>query len=358
MKKLLSLILCIAMLTACLTACGDDKPKDDAGTTPTPEESRDTSLENYQISLENHLTNPNATDSAKAVYNFIRDMNGRYIISGQQESPGSGGQEFNEIFATAGTTAVLKGMDFINGDYEGVVRRAKLWWDAGGLISICWHMGTPPNGDAGYESSKGNFDLAKALTEGTQENKDLMAEFDKAVPYLRELQDAGIPVLWRPFHELDGGWFWWSKSGSENFIKLWRLMYDYYTNECELNNLIWVCGFSHVIGSHLDWYPGDEYVDIAGADIYAKTTASQHGLYNICYGLVGDRKPICLHENGLIPDPSKVKEDGAKWSWFLTWHTTWLTDNGRDYINQVYNHEYVIAMNRMPKLNQQLATLQ
>lgn len=354
MKKILSFALLVTMLASILAGCGgDDKTPSNSEATPTVTEERDISLENYQISLENNLTNPNATDAAKAVYNFICDMSGKYIISGQQEGTNAGGTEFNDIFAAAGKTAVLKGLDFINGDYEGVTRRAKLWWESGGLVSICWHMGTPPNGDAGYDSSKGNFNLTAALTEGTDENKALMAEFDKAVPYLKELQDAGVPVLWRPFHEFDGGWFWWGKSGSEAFIELWRLMYDYYTNEQGLNNLIWVCGFSASIAQHTDWYPGHEYVDIVGADIYAKTDGSQSGLYTYCANVAGDSgKPICLHENGIIPNPDKLKEDGVHWSWFMTWHSEWLEGNGDDYIKQVYNHEYVIAMDRMPKLKQ------
>ncbi len=356
MKKLLSLALVITLLTSLFTGCGkDEKPSDGSGTeaSPTVTQERDISLENYQISFENHLTNENAIDSAKVLYNFIRDMNGRYIISGQQEGTNAGGTEFNDIFAYAGTTAVLKGQDFINGDFEGVVRRAKLWWQSGGIVSICWHMGTPPNGDAGYDSSKGTFDLKTALIEGTEENKALMAEFDKAADALLELQEAGVPVLWRPFHEFDGGWFWWGKSGSEAFVSLWRLMYDYYTNEKGLNNLIWVCGFSASIAQHLDWYPGDEYVDIVGADIYAKTDGAQSGLYTYCEkASEGSGKPICLHENGTIPNPDKLKEEGVKWSWFMTWTSEWLVGNGKDYINTVYNHDYVIAMNRMPKLQQ------
>ncbi|MDO4318519.1 MAG: glycosyl hydrolase [Lachnospiraceae bacterium] len=347
MKKLISLALCLLLLCGCLGACGkDDKSKQKETEVTTPEE--------YQIDLENHLTNPNATKEAIAVYNFIRDMSGKYIISGQQESPSSNATEMNEIFSATGKTAALKGLDFINDDFEGVTRRAITWWELGGLVSICWHMGTPPDG-VGYDSSKGRIDLEASLTEGTEEYNNLIAEFDKAVPYLKELQDAGVPVLWRPFHESDGGWFWWSKGGKDAFIELWKLMYTYYTEECGLNNLIWVCGFSDQIAQHLDWYPGDEYVDIFGADIYASTNNSQKALYDYCYKVVGDRKPICLHENGPIPDPDKLKEEGVKWSWFMTWHSEWLDQNEDEYLNKVYNHDYVITVQRMPKIAEQIA---
>lgn len=344
MKKLFPLTLCL-LLALCAASCEKEEEK--------PEETAVTTPEEYKIHLENNLSNPNATKEAIAVYNFIRDMSGKYIISGQQESPSSNATEMNEIFSATGKTAALKGLDFINDDFEGVTRRAITWWELGGLVSICWHMGTPPDG-IGYESSKGSIDLTASLTEGTKEYEYLIAEFDKAVPYLKELQDAGVPVLWRPFHESDGGWFWWSKGGKDSFIKLWQLMYDYYTNECGLNNLIWVCGFSDQIHKHTDWYPGDEYVDIFGADIYASTNNSQKALYDYCYEVVGDRKPICLHENGPIPDPDKLVEDKVPWSWFMTWHSEWLDQNEDEYLNTVYNHDYVITVQRMPKIAEQL----
>jgi mannan endo-1,4-beta-mannosidase len=59
--------------------------------------------------------------------------------------------------------------------------------------------------------------------------------------YLKQLADARVPVLWRPLHEIDGSWFWWTDAETpENTAALWRLMFDYFVNERELHNLIWV----------------------------------------------------------------------------------------------------------------------
>lgn len=96
-----------------------------------------------------------------------------------------------------------------------------------------------------------NWDMA--LTQGTAEYDKLIAGMDKGAKALLELQKAGVPVIWRPFHETDGGWFWWSKGGSENFKKLWRIMYERYTNYWGLNNLIWICGYSGEVTN--GWYP-------------------------------------------------------------------------------------------------------
>ena len=69
-------------------------------------------------------------------------------------------------------------------------------------------------------------DWDATLTPGNPEYDIFIAGMDKAAEALLELQEAGVPVIWRPFHEFDGRWFWWGKGGSENFIRLWQLIYD------------------------------------------------------------------------------------------------------------------------------------
>ncbi len=98
-------------------------------------------------------------------------------------------------------------------------------------------------------------------------------------------------------------------------------MYDRYTNYWGLNNLIWICGYSGEVTN--GWYPGDEYVDVVGADTYVNHTNSLLDMYNKT-AKVSASKPVCLHENGPIPDPDKLKADGSKWLWFMTWHTSFI----------------------------------
>lgn len=99
----------------------------------------------------------------------------------------------------------------------------------------------------------------------------MMADIDDVARELLKLRDAGVPVLWRPLHELNGDWFWWGKCGPEAFQRLWKLLYTRYTETFGLNNLIWVFGYTSQPDAA--WYPGDAYIDIAGADNYATGTA-------------------------------------------------------------------------------------
>ena len=120
-----------------------------------------------------------------------------------------------------------------------MTQRAKDWWARGGIPTICWHTGA--DFFSGYpECRESELDWASAFVDGTEANRRLLDGLDHAVPYLKRLQSDSVPILWRPFHEMDGGWFWWGRGGAENFVRLWRLMYDRYTHVHGLRNLIWV----------------------------------------------------------------------------------------------------------------------
>ena len=294
------------------------------------------------------LSNPNASEQAQSLYSFLCDTYGNYVISGQQESTwmGSDNYEFDIIKNASGKYPALRGLDYMGDDFAGCNRRAKLWFEKGGIVTICWHCGSDFSGSH-TESLNSELNWDKALTEGTAEYDALIAGMDKGAKALLELKEAGVPVIWRPFHEFDGKWFWWGKGGAENFKKLWRIMYDRYTNYWGLDNLIWNLGYCGDVNE--GWYPGDEYVDIIGADTYVNHTDS---LVNI-YGKIAQvaDKPVCLHENGPIPDPDKLKADGAKWLWFMTWHTSFIDSNEintAQYINKVYNSDYMLTLDELP----------
>lgn len=292
------------------------------------------------------LSNPNATAEARRLYDYLRAMQGKGILAGQQECPQKGyfGGEMRYIKAVSGKLPAIRGLDYIHNDFDGVNRRAKQWHRMGGIVSICWHWGTPPDG-VGYPSSQGTIDLEEALTPGAALHEGMLAQMDQAALALKKLQRAGIPVLWRPLHEFDGGWFWWGKGGGDAFIRLWRLMYDRFTKLHGLNNLIWVLGYDAKVKD--GWYPGDEYVDIVGADTYQPEESV--AMYYRLEDAFGDRFLKCCHENGPIPEPDELIQKRMQWSWFLTWHRYHIRhQNTKETINRIYNHPYVITLDKLP----------
>ena len=296
------------------------------------------------------LSNPNAIENAKKLYEYLKEINGQVCLTGQMESTwmGSPDYEVNFIEKHTGKLPALRGLDFMHNDFNGVTNRAIAWWKKGGIPSICWHTGS--DFASGYNESKDhNLNWDEALTPGTADYNKLLKAMDRAVPYLQKLEDAGVPVLWRPFHELDGGWFWWSKGGSDSFVKLWQLMYSRYTDYWGLDNLIWVLGYSGNGGDMASWYPGDSYVDVLGADSY--TPGANGHLYAECLTVAPEGMPIVFHECGSIPTQEQMQQAAAPWALFMVWHTDYLTDgksNTKDSLKAIYNSDYFITLDELP----------
>ena len=295
------------------------------------------------------LSNPNATKEAVNVYNYLCDLYGSGILAGQQESTwinNNPDDEMEYIEDKTGKLPAIRGLDYINEDFDGVTSRATAWWEKGGIPSICFHWGAPTLG-VGYEASKLTIDVSEALKEGTALNKAMIEDMDRVAEELLKLQEAKVPVLWRPFHELNGNWFWWSKSGPEVFKKLWIFMYDRYTNHFGLNNLIWVFGYTSTADD--EWYPGDSYVDVGGCDGYDGGIMS-NSFYSL-QDFVGADMPLAFHENGPIPNPDDMIEKNVNWVWFLTWHTIHIKEqNDARELSYIYSHDYVITLDELPSL--------
>ena len=298
------------------------------------------------------LSNENAIPEAVKVYDYLKEVwdNEEGCITGQMESTwkGSADYEVNFIFENSGKYPAIRGLDFMHNDFTGVTERAKKWWEKGGIVTICWHTGSDFN-SAYNESKSSELDWENALTPGTDAYAKLLKDMDRAVPYLQQLEDAGVPVLWRPFHELDGGWFWWSRGGSENFVKLWQLMYSRYTDYWGLDNLIWVLGYSHNGVDLGDWYPGDDYVDLIGGDSYDR--GANKSLFEDVKEVAADGMPIVFHECGTIPTEKQMEDADSPWLFFMVWHTDYITDeknNTKESINEIYNSDYFITLDELP----------
>ena len=282
---------------------------------------------------------PEPSAEARELYRFIQENFGKKIISGAQECPDKAHHELEVDFLEreVGVLPLIRGFDFIHDDYDGVVERAKAWHSRGGIVTICWHTGIlEPTYPASKEESP---DFSALFDEGSELHSLMIKRWERGAKALSELQAAGVPVLYRPFHEFDGGWFWWSKGGPEAFKRLWRLMFEKFTGEYDLRNLLWVLGYSGDVKP--GWYPGDEYVDVAGSDNYDATTNAR--AWTRLKAIT--QKPLAFHEVGYLRDISEFFADGAPWSWFMNWHTKYLIeDNGPERLKAVYADPRVIKL--------------
>jgi hypothetical protein len=303
--------------------------------------------------VPNHtLSNSRASPAARKLYTYLWSQYGRKTLTGQQEQgsaqPNPNG-ELDYLQRVTGKLPAILGLDYIDPrDNDAVNDRATAWARSGGIVTLCWHWGAPDIG-TGYENSKKDFDVAAALKPGTPQNVAMMRDMTEVARPLKVLQDRGVPVLWRPFHEFSGDWFWWGKHGPDAFKALWALMYDQFTRVHGLNNLIWVLGWA---GQNVDpaWYPGRGTVDVAGADIYANDHGNLAAMFAQVKAIVGDTLPICLHENGPVPDPALLGPN-ADWLWFMTWHTRWLTgadQNTPDQLRRDFASKRYVTKDELP----------
>jgi mannan endo-1,4-beta-mannosidase len=309
--------------------------------------------------------NPEVTPITQNLYSFLRNNFGKKTISGVMtlKPLSNSTNEITWLKTNTGKEPALLGLDFM--DHTGsnppswqnnpdLVKDAKTWTGKKGIVSICWHWRDPSHKTNAFYTKDTQFDITKINDTASDEYKAMIRDIDIVSEYLKQLQAANVPVLWRPLHEASGAWFWWGAKGAAPCIKLWQLMYDRMTNHHKLNNLIWVWTTTDDANA-LPWYPGDEYVDILGMDIYPGER--QHGSQVIAFNKVkeifGGKKIITLSENGSIPYPENMEQDGAWWSWFMPWYGTHTKDekhNSVDDWKKILSSDFVITLDEMPDL--------
>ena len=345
-----------------------------------------------------NLCNPSASQQAKKVYEFLLQQSGKKTLSGTMSGSSNSNDFADLIYSNVGKYPALTGYDFIFLQYSPTpenwnwkvnyndISAAREQWNNNGLVSYMWHWNVPTSENAwkngtekgdytGYAfySDKTAFDIKEALKEGTWQNQFLMKDIEEVASYLKNLRDAGIPVIWRPLHEAagnynlysdNGAWFWWGKGGAEPCKQLWRLLYDQFTNVHGLNNLIWVWTVDATVGcedQYDDWYPGDDVVDIVGVDIYENNTDAKTRQFQALVDVTKGNKLVSVSECGNIPDPDKCFAQGNAWSWFMVWCTydennnlalsnkDWNL-NTKTWWSTVMGSKYVINREDMPNL--------
>lgn len=247
----------------------------------------------------------------------------------------------------------------------------RIWEFKKAIPGMCWHWGNPLTGGGDYNASKEDLteeQFNNIVTEGTEEYNIMMEDLRKHADYLQQLTDKNIPVIWRPLHEIDGGWFWWTnKTNPENTVKLWKIMYNYLVKEREMHNLIWVysAGIGNPAKKDMDYrksfYPGDEWCDIVGIDLYGYDYRNT-GIYEFWHGpqsyqqafdvmkeLAPD-KLIVLSETDALPNMEKTFNDHpnfAKWLWAMPWWA-FNDDNPEEWIEKTYTHKNVVMQPDLP----------
>lgn len=309
-----------------------------------------------RFNINTTLVTPNATNEAKSLYQFLINNYGKKIISGVMTL--NSFDETNWLKTNTGKEPAIVGLDFMHCfrnyswyDNEQPIKDARDYWNRNGIPVFVWHWRDPSRLTEQFYTDQTTFDISKINDPASSEYIAMIRDIDSVSNLLKKLQQQNVPIIWRPLHEAAGGWFWWGAKGAAPCKKLFQVMYDRMVNFHGLKNLIWVWTREP---NDQDWYPGDQYVDIVGRDIYKQGDHSSHVTeFNTMNLLYNSKKMVTLSECGSIPDVDNLIRDKAAWSWFMPWYgdfTRNATHNSLDLWKKMFASDYVITLDEMPSL--------
>jgi len=241
---------------------------------------------------QNILVDKLATNKTLALFNNLRSISASKVLFGHQETTAygigwvnEGGNNKSDVKKVCGDFPAIYGWDI--GDigqgknldgvpFNQIKVLIKDAYDRGGVNTISFHQDNPVSGGHAWDTTR----AVPHLLPGGPNHKDYTERLNLVAEFLKDLKaDDGsfIPVIFRPYHEHNGDWFWWGKgpSDEEDFIALWQFTVNYLKNKKNVHNLLYAFSPDRSRikdaanpGEYLYGYPGDDYVDIIGVDNY------------------------------------------------------------------------------------------
>lgn len=292
MKKIFIPILMSAVLT--LTSCS----KDDGTTSETPVVNPPVLVADPVTpqNVRTFMVDQNATDETVALFYNLRKLSQTKFAIGQQDAFNAfyGASGASDVKKTTGSDPALLGSDFMFITDKSNNGQASNWFYqqeniiiddtkeayAKGMINIfCWHLREPNNEDSFYAAdmtAEQKNTAFKSILPGGAKHDWYKSKLDKVASVLSNLRDNNnklIPVIFRPFHEFDGSWFWWGANycSPQEYKTVFQFTVDYLKNTKNVHNVLYSFSPDNTYTtatSYLSRYPGDGYVDVLGMDNY------------------------------------------------------------------------------------------
>jgi mannan endo-1,4-beta-mannosidase len=300
--------------------------------------------------------NPHASPEARALLEYLYSISGRYTLAGQHNYPNHISRWTDRVYDLTGKYPALFGQDFgFSGGEDkdstearpAMIEEAERQYRNGAIVTLTWHAVRPTDDEpvTFHDSVQGHltdFEWKELLTPGTDLYNRWCAQVDVIAGYLKQLRDAHVPVLFRPYHEMNGGWFWWGgRPGKDGSAALYRQLFDRFVNYHKLDNIIWVWNVNAPnprMAPIPEYFPGMQYVDLLTEDIYGPF---EQNYYNDMLTLAAG-KPIALGEVGAVPAP-EVLEQQPKWVYFMDWSELSEFLNPLEKLKAVYDDPRVLT---------------
>lgn len=307
--------------------------------------------------------NPQASKEAKELLAYLCEHAGKKLITGQhtqtkpmeerayiKEVTGKYPKlvEFEMLSYSPNINYEDAGKECLTEVYEneGTMDMALSLAKEGEIIPmLCFHWFSPIGGrDKAFYTEHTDFDPEQVLVEGSDEREAFFSDLSVIAEQLSRFKEEHIAVLWRPFHEVEGTWFWWGSKGGEVAKQLYYLMFDYFTKEKQLDNLLWVWS-----APTKESYPGDDFCDVVGWDIYLpeKEATDYQKQYEELTANTSPNKVKALTEVGYNPSISAIEKSHTPWAFYMTWSKEFALDgvyNTKEELKAMYDSDYTITL--------------
>jgi len=289
-----------------------------------------------------NLIDVKATEETTALYRNLHKLSEKHILFGHQHATEYGhgwygDNDRSDVKSVTGSHPAVIGVDFsgLSGRPDSMIEKEKISlrkniaasYNRGGVTTISWHFNNPISAGGFYWKDSVSPPAVKYIIPGGAAHEKFKAILHNIGSFVKTIKGADgkpVPMIFRPWHEFDGDWFWWGKSHctTEEFTSLWKFTVSYLRDSMDVHNLVYAfspdCKFSNE-AQYLERYPGNEWVDMVGVDNYADF--GRDGKYDLAAGIrklkvVSDfarkaNKLAAFTETGLESIPN----------------TTWWTEN-------------------------------
>jgi len=310
--------------------------------------------------------NPNATPEARKLLKYLYKIQGKKTLSGMHNVLGKMSGNTDRVRQLTGKYPAIWGGDFgfadSTHDIDNIKYRPLLVPEIirqhrrGAIIVLSYHQANPVIGEpcafqGGIISKLTDAQWQDLLTPGTELHGKWEAQMDLLAATLQQLQDAHIPVIFRPYHEMNGSWFWWGgRPGPNGYLALWNQLYTYYTDNKHLNNLLWAWTPDKPTPGVEDYFPGRDKVDLLGTDIYPRKDSAAATYPQRWYATMrrlAAGKPLGLSEHSALVPPEQLNQQ--PYVWFMSWGEMLFNANSPEEIKRSYDSGRVLGVEDVPK---------
>jgi len=238
--------------------------------------------------VENNLVDAKATAETKALFYNLKNLSGKGVLFGQQDAlmygvGWKGEYNMSDVKLITGSHPAMLGWDLESiakdGTEENQIQNAEKLkgyclqaFKMGGVNTLSWHVQNFVTGKNFYDTTK----CVSLILPGGKKHRDFIRSLDKVASLIKSLKtDKGVavPVIFRPFHENTGNWFWWGKPfcTAQEYKTLWQFTVQYLRDKKQLHNIIYAYSPDRISGNfenYMERYPGDGFVDVLGFDNY------------------------------------------------------------------------------------------